>query len=74
MRNGLYLFRHGKRLTQSEIAEKIGCSRATYQSIETGVRNGTMTFWQKLQKAFDISDAEIGGLMRIDEGQAQNDR
>ena len=74
MRNGLYLFRHSKRLSQSEIAKIIGCSRATYSSIETGARNGTMTFWRKLQTAFDIPDAEIGGLMRIDEKTPKNDR
>ena len=69
-RNALYLFRHSKRLSQNEIAEIIGCSRATYSSIETGARNGTMTFWRKLQTAFNIPDAEIGGLMRVDEKQA----
>lgn len=67
MRNGLYMFRHSKRLSQSEIAEKIGCSRATYSAIECGSRNGTMTFWRKLQTAFDIPDAEIGGLMRVEQ-------
>lgn len=66
-RNGLYMFRHGKRLSQSEIAEKIGCNRETYASIERGARNGSMTFWNKLQTAFNIPDAEIGGLMRVDE-------
>ena len=66
MRNALYMFRHGKRLSQSEIAAIIGCSRATYSAIETGARNGTITFWRKLQAAFDIPDAELGGLMRID--------
>lgn len=74
MRNGLYLFRHSKRLSQREIAAIIGCSRATYSSIECGSRNGTMTFWNKLQAAFDIPDAEIGGLMRVDEKQAKNNR
>lgn len=74
MRNGLYMFRCGKRLSQREIAEIIGCSRATYSSIETGARNGTMTFWRKLQTAFDIPDAEIGGLMRVDEETPKNDR
>jgi DNA-binding XRE family transcriptional regulator len=53
-------------LSQSQIAEIIGCSRATYSSIETGTRNGTMTFWRKLQAAFNIADAEIGALMRVD--------
>ena len=66
MRNGLYMFRHARRLSQKEMADKIGCSRATYSAIECGTRNGTMTFWNNLQKAFDILDAEIGGLMRVD--------
>lgn len=67
MRKGLYMFRHGLRLSQQEMADKIGCSRATYSSIETGARNGTMTFWRKFQTAFGIPDAEIGGLMKTDE-------
>ncbi len=66
MRNGLYMFRHGKKLSQNEIAKKIGCSRATYSSIETGTRNGTMKFWRNLQTAFNIADTELGGLMRND--------
>lgn len=70
MRNRLYLFRHGKRLSQSEIAEKIGCSRATYSSIETGARDGRMSFWNGLQRAFGLSDAEKGELMKVDEKQA----
>ena len=74
MRNGLYMFRHSKRLSQREMADKIGCNRATYAAIEIGKRNGRMTFWNDLKKAFNVSDAEIGGLMRVDEEQAQNDR
>ena len=67
MRNGLYMFRHGMRLSQAEMANKIGCNRATYAAIEIGARNGRMTFWNKLQKAFGVSDADIGALMRVDE-------
>lgn len=67
MRNGLYMFRHAKRLSQAEMAEKIGCNRATYAAIEIGKRDGRMAFWNSLKKAFNISDAEIGGLMKIDE-------
>lgn len=66
MRNGLYMFRHSKRLSQAEMAKKIGCNRATYAAIEIGARNGRMTFWNKLQKAFGVPDAELGGLMRVD--------
>lgn len=67
MRKGLYMFRHGRKLSQGAIADKIGCSRATYSAIETGARNGTMSFWRKLQAAFDIPDTEIGMLMRVTE-------
>ena len=74
MRSGLYMFRHRLRLSQAEMAERIGCSRATYSAIESGTRDGHMTFWNNLKKAFGVSDAEIGGLMRVDEGQTQNDR
>ena len=66
MRNGLYLFRHTMRLSQQEMADKIGCNRATYAAIETGKRDGRVSFWSNLQTAFDIPDAEIGGLMRVD--------
>lgn len=74
MRNELYMFRHAKRLSQAEMAEKIGCNRATYAAIEIGKRNGRVTFWINLQRAFDIPDADMGGLMRLDEEQAQNYR
>lgn len=67
MRNRLFLFRHSKRLSQEEIAKKIGCSRATYSSIETGARDGRMSFWNGLQQAFGLSDAEKGELMKVDE-------
>ena len=74
MRNGLYMFRHSLRLSQQEMANKIGCNRETYASVERGARNGSMTFWRKLQTAFNIADAEIGGLMRVEEDTPKNDR
>lgn len=67
MRNELYLYRHRLRLSQAEMAAKIGCNRATYAAIEKGTRNGRVTFWQDLQKAFNISDNEIGVLMRAEQ-------
>lgn len=70
MRNNLYLFRHGMRLSQAEMAQRIGCSRATYSSIECGARNGTMTFWNKLQKAFNLTDEKKGVLQAVEEKQA----
>lgn len=70
MRKKLYMFRHSMQLSQAEMAQRIGCSRATYSSIESGSRNGTMTFWNKLQKAFNLTDAKKGELQAVEEKQA----
>ena len=66
MRNELYLFRHRMRYSQQNMANAIGCSRATYSAIENGDRAGSGAFWTKLQKAFEIPDAELGGLMKVE--------
>lgn len=66
MRNGLYMFRHEQRLSQQQMADKIGCSRATYSSIETGSRDGRVGFWNKLQRAFNLPNEKMGGLMAKD--------
>lgn len=52
-----------KGLSQSEMADRIGCTRSRYTGIETGRRDGTPEFWNALQKAFDIPDEEMWGLM-----------
>jgi DNA-binding XRE family transcriptional regulator len=66
MRYRLYLFRCGLLLSQQQMADRIGCHRATYSAIETGKQNGRVTFWNKLQRAFDLTDAQKGELMSID--------
>lgn len=66
MRNGLYMFRHGMRLSQSEMAEKIGCTRQTYSAIESGTRDGAARFWRNLKAAFNVADVDIGALMKND--------
>lgn len=64
MRTNLYLFRHKLRLTQQEMADKIGCSRATYSAIEIGKQDGRVKFWENLKTAFDLTDAEKGEAMK----------
>jgi len=66
MRTNLKLLRVKHGLTQEGMAEKIGCTRCTYAAIETGARNGRKFFWQSLQKAFGIPDAEMWLLQKQD--------
>ena len=67
MRTNLKLLRVKHKLTQAEMAEKIGCTRVTYASIESGTRNGRQFFWVSLQKAFNIPDADMWELKKKDE-------
>ena len=63
-RKNLYLFRANLMLTQDEMAERIGCIRCTYAAIENGTRNGRDFFWESLQKAFNIPDADMWELKK----------
>lgn len=73
MRTELKIFRVKQHLSQEEMAEKIGCKRSTYSSIEKGVRDGKQSFWLAFQKAFDIPDGEIWALMHKEEGEQDNE-
>lgn len=66
-RTNLKLLRVKSKLTQEQMADKIGCTRATYSAIECGTRNGRDTFWTDFQKAFNIPDEELWGYMKKDE-------
>lgn len=63
-RIALKQFRVGHDLTQHEMAAKIGVNPCQYQNAEGGQRDVRIDFWQKLQKAFDIPDAEMWRLMQ----------
>lgn len=67
MRTALKQFRIGVHLNQSEFAEKLGVSRATYSYIEQGKRGGSVDFWRNLQRVFNVPDEMMYPLMRIDE-------
>lgn len=64
MRTNLHVFRIKRHMTQEQISQKIGCTRATYSSIESGKRNGRQDFWKSLQSAFEISDGDMWLLMQ----------
>lgn len=65
-RTELIVFRTRQKLTQDEMAALIGVTRSRYAMIEKGTRNGQQSFWNALQKAFNIPDAEMWTLMRKD--------
>lgn len=66
-RTNLKLLRVKHHLTQEQMAERIGCTRVNYSTIESGVRNGRDYFWMCLQKAFDIPDEDMWKLKKKDQ-------
>lgn len=66
-RHNLYLLRCDKKLTQAEMAEKCGVSRRTYGLIEAGERGGSAKFWSNLKQAFNVPDAEMYPLQKLEE-------
>ena len=66
-RHNLYVFRCDKRLTQAEMAELLGISRITYANIERGKRSGDHAVWRTLQEVFNVPDAEMYSLMKLED-------
>lgn len=66
MRTNLKLLRVKHELSQLQMAEKLGVGRTTYVAIEKGQRDGSMGFWQTVQNVFNIPDAEMWGLMKLE--------
>lgn len=66
-RHALYLLRCDNRLTQQEMAERIGINTATYSLIEAGRRQGKYETWVKIQKEFNIPDENMYALMKVEE-------
>lgn len=62
-RTSLKVLRVKNDLTQVQFAERIGVSRMQYSSIENGKTDGSVEFWKKVQSEFNLSDAEMWGVM-----------
>lgn len=67
MRTRLKLFRVKHKLTQEQIADKIGYGRMTYANVENGRRNPSKAFYEAFSKAFGLSLSKVSELMIIDE-------
>ncbi|MBO8161914.1 MAG: helix-turn-helix transcriptional regulator [Thermosipho sp. (in: Bacteria)] len=59
MRENLFKLRNKAKLTQEEVARKIGISRAAYSNIENGKRNPSFETMRKIATLFDTSVDEI---------------
>lgn len=68
-RTNLKVFRTAHKLRQTDIAYELGVSRATYSFIERGLRGGTAEFWRNLQRTYNIPDAEMWLLQKLDESE-----
>lgn len=66
-RHNLFVFRCDKKLTQEEIAQLCGVSRATYGHIEKGKRGGSQKFWNNLQEVFGLTDEKARQLQKLSE-------
>ena len=55
-------FRKKQRLTQQQIANKLGINRVTYTKIELGYRDPDLNFMRNFEKAFNLSPKEIHSI------------
>lgn len=66
MRTRLKVFRIMQKLNQHQMAAKLGYERAYYGHIERGFQDGSAAFWDRLQKAFGLTDDEVQELKEVD--------
>ena len=59
MRENLINARKAKKLTQAEVAKKIGILVTSYQNIEYGQRNGSIETWDKLEDLLGVSQRQL---------------
>ena len=72
MRLKMKLFRVERKLSQVEIAKKIGCSSNHYAKFERGEVDGSVKFIKTIQSAFGISNADIMELIENEKDKAEN--
>ena len=63
-RLNLKVFRVEQKLSQEQMAGRLGIHRSTYAMIERGERNGNPDTWHKLQDVFNVPDADMWRLMQ----------
>ena len=66
MRTKLKIFRIKNKLNQHQLSAKLGYGGAYYGHVERGFQEGSAEFWQRLQKAFALTDDELQELKERD--------
>lgn len=66
MRTKLKIFRITQKLNQHNMAAKLGYERAYYGHVERGYQVGSAAFWERLQKAFGLTEKEVQELKELD--------
>ncbi len=51
--------RLGLKMTQAQVAEKVGITRAHYTKIERGSKNPSLPVWFRLKKLLKLEDEEF---------------
>ncbi len=66
MRTQLKVFRVLHKLSQGEMAARLGYGRPYYGHVESGRQKGSAEFWERLQAAFGLADVVVEELKQID--------
>lgn len=64
--------RMAKRMTQQEMADKLGISLVYYQKIEAGDRTGDFYIWDALEDITGIHQRKLREISDIHPGQEEN--
>jgi len=67
MRNKIRIFRAIHEITQEELAQKIGVTRKTVNSIENGKYNPSIDVAYKMARLFGVTMEELFNFEEIDE-------
>lgn len=52
------------RMTQQQVADKLGITLTSYAFIENGHRHGSFKTWVKIQKLFNLTDDECWKIQK----------
>lgn len=63
----LKYYREKHQLTQKELAEKLGVTQGMYSLIEMQQQEGSIEFWRKFQKYFNIPNKSMWAIINYSE-------